>query len=255
MTTTKEQLKYLYKYCPINLFTIKMILSSEAYFSHPIDFNDPFDCNIIPDVNYDNEELEKYILNIKEREKPKIIEKEIQGFFDNPTVVLYSNIRESIKLVRNNLRLFCLSETDNNVMMFSHYGDKHKGICLEFTVNNDPFFNYLDYVRYSKAIPVFNPFKDNLIVSQQELVEFEILTKSISWFYEKEWRIIKQGPEPAFYKYPPYLLSSIIFGYQTSSEDKLMIKRVVENRESKIQLKEAIKKEKSFDLEIKPYKS
>jgi hypothetical protein len=89
----------------------------------------------------------------------------------------------------------------------------------------------------------------------KELIQIEVFTKSCSWSYEQEWRIIKDGPDPMLYKFPPNILSSIIFGCRTSPDDKLLIKRLIENRVPSIQLKEAIKKEYSFDLEIKSYES
>ena len=100
----------------------------------------------------------------------------------------------------------------------------------------------------------FHPFNENLDLPRKELKEIEVLVKSCSWSYENEWRIIKDGPDQCIYKFPPNILSSIIFGYQTSSADKLLIKRIIENKTPSIQLKEAIKKEKSFELEIRPYK-
>ena len=36
----------------------------------------------------------------------------------------------------------CLSETNNNFLMWSHYASKHAGICLEFTIKNGESFPY-----------------------------------------------------------------------------------------------------------------
>ena len=61
----KERPKLLYKYRPINRHTINMILANQAYFSLPIDFNDPFDCNTIPKLIYTREEQVKFLTNLK----------------------------------------------------------------------------------------------------------------------------------------------------------------------------------------------
>ena len=63
----KEKPNYLYKYRPINRHTLNMIVYNEAYFSLPIDFNDPFDCNIMPSLIYTNEEREKFAKQFKKR--------------------------------------------------------------------------------------------------------------------------------------------------------------------------------------------
>ncbi|MHA1989181.1 MAG: hypothetical protein ACW98D_21365, partial [Promethearchaeota archaeon] len=128
-------------------------------------------------------------------------------------------------------------------------------ICLEFLVSDDPFFSALDYVRYKEKIPVFHPFNEDMKLIHKELIEIEVLTKSCSWCYEEEWRIIKDGPTPLIHKFSPNILSSIIFGYQTPTADKLLIEKVIDKRVPSIQLKEVIREEKSFDLEIRPYNS
>ncbi len=251
----KENPKYLYKYRPVNRHTLNMISSNEAYFSLPIDFNDPFDCNIVPEIIYTSEEFEIFVNSLKEREDGQVSQNEIKNLLENPVETLEHNWKGTINNIRNNLRIFCLSAINNNVMMYSHYAEGHKGICLEFLVSDDPFYGSLDYVRYTEKIPVFHPFNENQNIIQKELMEIEVLTKACTWFYEEEWRIIKRGPNPFMYKFSPNILTSIIFGYQTSSDNKLLIERVINKRVPSIQLKEAFKKEKSFDLGIRPYKS
>jgi Protein of unknown function (DUF2971) len=247
----KEKPKYLYKYCPINEHTINMICSNEAYFSLPIKFNDPFDCNIVPEIIYTPEEHMKFVSVLKETNN--FTQTEYRGLVENPKKFIGMEWNNIIEEIRKNIKVFCLSSVNDNILMYSHYAEKHRGICLEFLVTNDPFFDTLDYVRYKKMIPPFHAFNENKNLIQNELKEIEVLTKSCQWSYEEEWRILKNGSP--IYIFSPEILSSIIFGCQTSSEDKIIIERAVEKRIPPIQLKEAIKKEKSFELEIKPYKS
>jgi len=135
-------------------------------------------------------------------------------------------------------------------MMYSHYADSHRGICLEFAVSEDIFFDHLNYIRY-EDVPIFNPCVEDANVF---LPIIQILLKSSYWSYEKEWRIIKQGPSPCEYEFTPGTISAIIFGYKTSSEDRLLIKSIINNREPVIQLKKVYRSAKnSFNLEIKPF--
>jgi hypothetical protein len=247
----KEKPKYLYKYRPINIHTINMILSNEAYFSLPKDFNDPFDCNVMPESLYTPEEHINFLNSIKEELTPE----QFKNSMENPIKTFEYEWKGAFNNIRSRMRMFCLSEICNNVMMYSHYADSHQGICLEFLVSGDPFYDILEAVTYNEKIPVFHPFNADLNLQRKELPTIQLLTKSWTWSYEEEWRIIKDGPDPMLYKFPPDLLSSIIFGCRTSSDDKLLIKRLIENRVPSIQLKEAIKKDYSFDLEIKPHES
>ena len=249
----KVRPKFLYKYRPINKHTLNMISECEAYFSLPIDFNDPFDCNIVPEFIYTAEEQKEFLSNLEKNEN--ITQKEFDDLLNNPEVTLENAWIKTIENIRNNLRIFCLSEVNNNVMMYSHYADSHKGICLEFLVSGDPFFDSLDYVRYPNTFPTFHPFHKDIQLIREELKEIEILTKSHSWCYEEEWRIIKDGPNPSNYKFSPHILSSVIFGFQTPNSDRSMIEKIVKNMTPSVKLQEAVKKNKSFELEIKPYVS
>lgn len=245
----KEKPKYLYKYRPINIHTLNLIISNEAFYSSPVDLNDPFDCNIIPQIDYTN--LKKFAE--ARRNEGSITQKEYDDLLENPEMIMEYGFKETIDNIRNNLKIFCLSEINNSVLMYSHYADSHKGICFEFSVSNDPFFHYLDYVRYTNNVPVFHGFNDDIKLIHRELKEIEVLTKSCLWSYEKEWRIITDNSSNVL-KFSPNIISSIIFGYQTSNNNKLLIKNIVMKRSPLIQLMEAVKKEKSFDLEIRPYK-
>ncbi len=150
----KEKPEYLYKYRPINTHTINMILSNEAYFSLPIDFNDPFDCNVVPESIYTPEEHRNYLNFIKEELTPE----DFKYLKEDTIKALEYTFKGTFENIRNGLRMFCLSEINNSVMMYSHYADSHKGICLEFLVSDDPFYNILESVSYNEKIPVFHPF-------------------------------------------------------------------------------------------------
>jgi hypothetical protein len=244
--------KYLYKYRPINKHTLNMILSNEAHFSLPKDFNDPFDCNIIPELIYTEQEVEAFISSQRLRPGAEAFQKELQDLQSDPTGTLDKHFRDSVNNVRKGVRIFCLSEANDNVMMYSHYADSHRGLCIEFQVQNDPFFELLNCVSYPEKIPQVHPFDGDKFRTQAEIVDFEIRTKSISWSYEKEWRIIKQEPDPSFYNFGPNVLTALIFGFQTPQEDRFLVEDIVRDRKPSIQLKEAVKIEKSFNLEIRP---
>lgn len=249
----KEKPEYLYKYCTINRHTLNMILFNEAYFSLPKDFNDPFDCNIIPELIYTPEEQKKFIAKFKEERNGT--EEKCLNLFKKTKETFEQEFRGTYENIRKKLRIFCLSAVNNNVMMYSHYADKHRGICLEFSVIKDPFFEVMDYVRYENKIPIFHPFSEDMNLILKELPIIEVLTKSCSWCYEEEWRIMKPGPNPDIHKFPSNILTSIIFGYRTQPTERLLIEKIIKDRAITVHLKEAIRKENSFELEIVPYKS
>lgn len=75
--------------------------------------------------------------------------------------------------------MLCFSRHWNNPVIWSHYADSHKGICLEFEVA-DTLANPVNYIRE----PL--PFDDPPTI---ETVRRMLLTKFDDWSYESEIRL------------------------------------------------------------------
>jgi hypothetical protein len=242
--------EYLYKYRPLDLHALYTISRSELYFSSPMDFNDPFDCNIVPDPSYTNEEAENYIKTIQGLDHAHRLDKAIDTFRNRGMISFYETMVRDIERLRNELRICSLSEINNSIMMFSHYADGHRGLCFEFRVDDSNFFDALDSVKYPPDFPKFHPFRDD---RHNQLVQAEFLTKSPDWSYEREWRIIKAAPQPALYRIPDKALTGIIFGCQTSEENKQLVNAINAGRQYPAALRVAYKIDKSFSLGVKPF--
>lgn len=81
--------------------------------------------------------------------------------------------------------MICFSKTARNPLMWGHYADNHKGICLGFDVTYEigNFGNNLQQVSYiNQRIDMKKtPYKHK---------DFEVMKfKSIDWKYEKEYRL------------------------------------------------------------------
>jgi hypothetical protein len=101
------------------------------------------------------------------------------------------------KKVSDNQRIICFSQSFKSPLMWAHYADNHKGVCLKFEVHEDDCFD----IKYSKAMAEFieKKLKNRSLVSKlavfcncglTEKDIFTILTTKFSeWSYEKETRI------------------------------------------------------------------
>jgi len=74
--------------------------------------------------------------------------------------------------------LLCFCATWRSPLLWSHYADRHKGICLGFDVCDD-FVAKVDYVE--KRTPLRLPLMED---SMQRI----LFTKFSGWSYEEEWR-------------------------------------------------------------------
>lgn len=132
-------------------------------------------------------------------------------------------------------RILCLSEIGDNILMWSHYSDSHKGIALELQPINtlDSPLLIAQPVVYQDSPPILatkqewiNHITDQkpLNVSQWKFYEPCTLTKTIDWKYEKEWRVVSFMDTEESGLYSDYLFNpsearSVYLGSEISNED------------------------------------
>ncbi|WP_165595557.1 DUF2971 domain-containing protein [Methylovorus sp. MM2] len=103
------------------------------------------------------------------------------------------NIRKSFITLRTELAksfgIICMSEKMSNPLLWSHYTDKHKGLCLAFDFSKSPQdlllpVNYLD-----QRIPMDkNKLRHFLTKASIPETMEKLLAKFSDWRYEKEVR-------------------------------------------------------------------
>ena len=112
--------------------------------------------------------------------------------------------------------LICFCRNWRNPVLWSHYSDDHRGLCLGFDVRSD---KYVD-VRYAseRLFPKINSENFFKHIGEDQMVEI-FATKFIHWSYEEEVRLlITFGTEPengeiCFYPYSDELrLREVIIG-------------------------------------------
>jgi len=238
-----ENITHLYKYIPINENTIGLLEENELYFSFPSDFNDPFDCKVEMIFNGTKEDWERWINSqpITYSEKQHLLNYLESINYDSSRFVSYQNTHDTKSII-----LFCLSEINDHILMWSHYADNHIGICIGFKTKiegnslglqfDDQYLKFpltgvskgflpVSKVKYSMKMPsAYNRLK----YDDSTLQEF-LKTKHKDWEYERERRIIypyryvnKQN-----IKFDKSILGQIIFGVKTSNSEKYKIINVV----------------------------
>ena len=175
--------RYLYKYRPLNENTKKIITNNELYFSNPSDFNDPYDCNIPMNDIILRKDLER-IAHSKDSNQD--IAEIIKSLSFEPEY-----IKTMLRNNMNKIGICCFSTLCNSILMWSHYAEYHKGICLKFDILKDPeFFINTLAVHYSRIMPYFDFFSRN-----NRIFEELLQTKFADWSYESEVRIFKSKKE------------------------------------------------------------
>ncbi len=214
------------KYSSFNMNTLQVIMQSKLYYSHVSQYNDPTEVFI--DFDYseyyngyksrlDNPELQDFrhcieiIMNSKEsypRNSPSQVAKDVPG--------------KIAEIIKSKYRCVSLAQ-QLSTLMFAHYADAFRGVCLVFDRNNpyfsqaievkyewyyqDKFLGFLDYVRTMKGA---------------------YTRKMHEWSYEKEFRLLKEPVEfntPQLSnmgfldEYPPEALKAIVLGSRFPKRD------------------------------------
>lgn len=243
--------KYLYKYRPVDIHTIRLIVQSEAYFPSPLDFNDPFDCKANVKIDSTPEELDTFLRTLMSPIPPNIDTLVKKYSADN---LAYSILAEKIEEVRieqlGTTGVYCLSEVNDSVLMFSHYANGHRGVCLQFTQTGSEFFDLKLQVKYKPGFQAVS--LGQLQKPASSLVEAWLAYKSADWEYEKEWRIVKLNVARKTVPFPAGVLSGVIFGCEMANKDKELVRSLVAGRSPVVGIFEARKATDHYRLNIGP---
>jgi hypothetical protein len=133
----------------------------------------------------------------------------------------------------------CFSDTFKESVLWSHYGDKHRGIALEVRFDYDPVG--IIQMRYPPERPIIDASiymklsNDDVELGKYMLPRIELLIrqKSPGWAYEREYRtafdfnksqdLIMSGGH-YFKKIPDNFLMRVILGWRCPLEESYVIK-------------------------------
>lgn len=224
----------------------QILIDHQLFFANRQLFNDPFDC-VVPRLSeISGTILKRYVEEFVDRKFSDVGEdKKVEMIKNLMSVSALKKIRQGLQDEVDRAGIVCFSEVRDDILMWAHYADKHKGLCFEFDgSSNCRFFGEAQPVDYEDYTPI--PLHENRICQMRRI----ILTKSKHWLYEKEYRIIH--PEKACKKldYPVELLTGIIFGCNMLDKVRETVKQWVEKGNCRVAFFEARPKITEFGLDI-----
>lgn len=137
-----------------------------------------------------------------------------------------------------------LAERADDMLMWGYYADSHRGYCLEFSTDKEPFL-LANRVKYAEERPVFRLFDTD----RTGLMERLLLQKASFWQHEREWRIARmQGVGPM--EFAPECLTAIILGANISRDEESTLRQMASGQKHPIAIKRASLDERTFKLTI-----
>jgi hypothetical protein len=118
---------------------------------------------------------------------------------------------------RQKIRICAFTETHKNSVVWSHYADEHRGICIEFDSDKvDTKNGLLRQVNYSNTVPTLEHNSES-----DERTAF--LNKTKEWAYEKEWRFIAKDAL-AYLQFSDTAITRVLLGARFSDSDLAWVK-------------------------------
>lgn len=238
-----------YKFKPFNEYLIRELCNGKIYYSPPESFNDPLDCSptIEQDVHYEmlNELYHKIVSSQFGAEaamqKIQAIACQLEQY-DKPQPYralreecMYDDILESLKKYYCNYGVLSLTKKFDSPLMWSHYADQHRGLCIEYSVVDDSGVTPLkvDYhaPRSISARKIFDWIKNNSDSVDNDITQRYFLSKAKEWEYENEWRCISTSKGV---DWCPFKISSIFFGMRCDSSIVATIIKLMSSMENNI---------------------
>jgi hypothetical protein len=260
--------------------------------SSPALFNDPFDVQFDLHVEYDREKvIEKtmeeiwaaysgekklevsntfsLLLAVLRDTAPGISEKEFRAEMHgaiehgiNRSEAYLPKLHADLRSEIASVKLLCLSELFDNILMWSHYSKDHTGIVLRLTCieSLDSAWGAAKPVRYERKMPrllneseAINLMSGQGSIDERAMLDNVVYAKAIDWDYEKEWRIFGGRDSSVKFEDIPFHkeeLTAIYLGCRIDSNDKTQIVEIAKQSYAHVELFKGKKAERSFSLEF-----
>lgn len=217
--------RYIYKYRLIDSNFCNALVNNYLWFSSFDDFNDPFDGRLKYPKQYSRNEINHFLQTISSIHDEKKIKEKTEYLYNNQDE-LSEIISNAIADQKKETKVCCFSQINDSILMWSHYADGHKGVCLEFDVTKDPsVFCTLQKVVYQPEYSI-----SNYLLDSKNTILNMLKIKSQDWQYEHEYRVIRPQETCNKIYYKPEALVSIIFGCNCPRQDITNITRIIGSR-------------------------
>jgi Flp pilus assembly protein TadD len=259
-----------YKYRRDSEFTEKLFASGQVRFSTAAQLNDPFECSLqeiasdwistridqMKQAQYagfingasraiangesffglDKGEVQQLLARLRAIQQFDNAYKEYRTFIAETTGnppsdpdAVFAHLDDQL----NAVGIFSLSELADHPLLWAHYTEDHKGLCIGFEAaeTHSAYVGRLLKVTYSDTVPKMEDgFQQRLTIALDDrgrlratseiafsdpVVQAAIRTKSTHWSYEQEWRCVAEVAGD----YPwPGRLVEVVFGLRCPQE-------------------------------------
>lgn len=211
-----------YAFRPCTKYLYHSLVKEQLNVSSPTQFNDPFDCPIFELLNSHGDEISK-LLHMAYRYTTKVA-----CFVKNDKLPAGDDFTNKPKHEGDAPEYL-------NELMWAHYADSHKGVCIKYRFPNtltkhpkcgEKVLTYFRDVRYSND--VYDTGKNGNITMQDAF-----FLKSKAWEYENEVRYLyfdHDGKTDYAQVGIPGCVTAVYFGLKCPEEERRFIMKLLEGK-------------------------
>lgn len=230
--------RFLYKYkAPVESVTLPylrdLVVEGRLFLSSPTQFNDPFDMTAA--VVFDGTEKEKKDrirrliadrsqgMNRKQRRE---LEAEILGSGESEII---RKVTAAHQQNAEGTGVFSFAGDPRSILMWSHYGKDHAGVCFQFECARDPnVFLWAVRMEYVDAYPSFN-----FASGSSGEIQSTLTHKFKKWSYEDESRLVWPRGARTYARFEPSALTGVILGCRVTQSTKTAVLDLLRERRAR----------------------
>lgn len=209
----------------------RALLHSELYWTSPTDFNDPFDCMPVLYLGDDDASRRRFYARAAaavHRGRPRHERRRQKRDMGRVSAArMEAQIKAEWPKWLASSAITCFSECGDHPLMWGHYADSHRGLCLIFDeVANE----HREWFAFPVAYQQDRPRVDLTRFNEVGQMQSALLLKSEDWAYEREQRMIDWKGTPGYREFPRDLLRGVIFGAKMSRQDEEFMRGLLAQR-------------------------
>jgi hypothetical protein len=244
---SNRDMEHLFKYRSFDESgrSVSALVNRELWFSTGDRFNDPFDCTMnLPMVLASSKSVRNFIFEstslvsklkvsgIHAEKINEIVNRTVESILSDPKSLESEGAQIIYEIISGNLKnalVFCLSKTESNTLLWSHYAEFHTGFCVRFKksklLDSVEIYHHDDIDYTAKP---FNVVEDVTDTDGLHIAKIICFRKSPDWKYEQEYRLIHRelstiGSLAKPFCYPCDVVDEIYFGVNALSENKIKL--------------------------------
>lgn len=244
------------------------LIKGELYLANYDELNDPFDLKIRKKIEGlpEEDKIMKILFLLARADGSKsfaLLWQEANDIHANnlkedPDVYKKRSIEATKKanaIIRRGI--FCLCEKNNDILMWSHYGNSNQGFCIGYNTKM-----LIDFIRQNcdllaflkvKYFSEYPEYKISFAPKNIEELISNLTSKSIIWSYEKEWRLIIHNQTSIAISIPNDIVEEIILGSNVQPETEQEILAIQKQKYPNAKVFKVEPDDSEFKLNILPY--